>query len=85
MLLLRDISEERNRARINTVTEAIVEGYDEEEFCYVGRTSQDTPDVDGIAYIYSADELNAGDIVSIRILDTDEYDITGEVTDESTK
>ena len=79
MELLQKVSGVRNRARIGTVTSAIVEGYDEEEFCYVGRTSQDTPEVDGTAYIYSKEELNAGDIVSIKIIDADEYDVTGEV------
>ncbi len=85
MELLQDISYERNKARIGTVTEAIVEGYDENEFCYVGRTSQDTPEVDGAAYIYSEYELNAGDIVTVKILDAGEYDVTGEVIYEFTK
>ncbi len=85
MELLKQISLERNKAKISCITEAIVEGYDKEELCYVGRTAQDTPEVDGNAYIYSEYELKAGDIVKIRIIDADEYDITGEVTDEFTK
>lgn len=85
MSLLRDISLSLNKAKVGKITEAIVEGYDEDEFCYVGRTSQDTPEVDGNAYIYSEYELCAGDIVSIKVIDADEYDITGEVTHEFTK
>ena len=85
MSLLRDVSLSLNQAKVGTITEAIVEGYDEDEFCYVGRTSQDTPEVDGNAYIYSEYELCAGDIVSIKVIDADEYDITGEVTHEFTK
>ena len=85
MELLQKVSLERNRERIGTVTEAIAEGYDEENFCYVGRTAQDTPEVDGTAYIYSVNELNAGDIVKIKIVDADEYDVTGEVIYEFTK
>ncbi|MBO5009005.1 MAG: 30S ribosomal protein S12 methylthiotransferase RimO [Clostridia bacterium] len=85
MELLKDISYKQNQKKIGTVTEAIAEGYDEDEFCYVGRTAQDTPEVDGTAYIYSKYELNAGDIVEIKILEADEYDVTGEVVNEFTK
>lgn len=73
------ISAQLNREKIGRTIQAIAEGYDEENFCYVGRSFADTPDVDGITYIYSADELHAGDIVNIKILDAHEYDITGEV------
>ena len=85
MELLQEISYKRNQDKIGNFAEAIIEGYDEDNFCYVGRTAQDTPDVDGTAYIYSKYELNAGDIVNIRILEADEYDVTGEVENEFTK
>jgi len=85
MEILQQVSQSLNKAKIGTVTEAIVEGYDEENLCYVGRTAQDTPEVDGLAYIYSKYELNAGDIVTIKIEDADEYDVTGEVLYELTK
>lgn len=73
------ISAELNAEKIGRTIQAIAEGYDEENYCYVGRSFADTPDVDGITYIYSAEELEAGDIVNIKILDAHEYDITGEV------
>lgn len=82
---LQKVSAELNKAKVGKCTEAIVEGYDSENLCYVGRTAQDTPEVDGLAYIYSSYELNAGDIVKIKIMDADEYDVTGEVIDEFTK
>ncbi len=75
------ISNELNSEKIGRIVQAIVEGYDEENFCYVGRSFADTPDVDGITYIYSSDELSAGDIVNIKIVDAHEYDITGEVVE----
>ena len=74
-----EISKKLQKAKKGMIVQAIAEGYDEDEFCYVGRCAHDTPEVDGTAYIYSAEELNAGDIVSIKIIDTDEYDVTGEV------
>ena len=75
----REISNQLNNEKIGKVTEVIVEGYDEENFCYVGRSSIDTPDVDGMAYIYSEDELFAGDIVEAQIIDAHEYDISVKV------
>lgn len=74
-----EISSQLNSEKIGRVVQAIAEGYDEENFCYVGRSFADTPEVDGSAYIYSSEELNAGDIVNIKIIDAHEYDITGEV------
>ncbi len=74
-----EISSQLNNEKIGRVVQAIAEGYDEENFCYVGRSFADTPEVDGSAYIYSSEELNAGDIVNIKIIDAHEYDITGEV------
>ena len=73
------ISLAKNKAKIGSEVFAIIDSYDENELCYIGRTYADTPEVDESAYIYSADELNCGDIVKIKVLDAHDYDITGEV------
>ena len=75
MLMQRDVSKQINDLKIGKTVSVIVEGYDEDEFCYVGRTSTDTPDVDGVAYIYSERELCAGDILDALVIGADEYDI----------
>ena len=75
MLMQREVSKQINQAKIGKTVTVIVEGYDEVEFCYVGRTSTDTPDVDGLAYIYSEQELTAGEILNVQVIDCDEYDI----------
>lgn len=85
MALQSEISAELNRKKVGSVTEAIVEDYDDENLCYVGRTAFDTPEVDGAAYIYSTEELNAGDIVKIKIVSSGEYDVTGEMIYEFTE
>ncbi|MBQ4526947.1 MAG: 30S ribosomal protein S12 methylthiotransferase RimO [Clostridia bacterium] len=79
MSLQKDISLELNKAKIGTKDTVIIEGYDESELCYVGRSSHDTPDVDGGAFVYSEDELGAGQIVEVEIVDCSEYDIVGKV------
>jgi len=75
MTIQKDVSKEVMAERIGKTDTAIVEGYDEGELSYVGRCSKDTPDVDGLAYIYSEDELRAGDIVRVEIVDSTDYDV----------
>jgi len=85
MTLQQEISLAINKEKEGSFTRVIVEGYDEDEFCYVGRTEADTPEVDGAAYIYSERELYAGEIVKVKVISSGEYDLTGVVTDEFTK
>ncbi len=75
----KKISAQINEAKIGKTVAVIAEGYDETEFCYVGRSSTDTPEVDGMAYIYSECELRAGDIVRATVIGADEYDIITKV------
>ncbi len=79
MELQRGISYENNRARLGSVVEVIAEGYDEESFLYYGRSRGDSIDVDGKVYFAAEDEVFPGNIVRVKILDCDEYDLTGEV------
>lgn len=73
------ISLANNMSKIGREMYAIIDSYDQNELCYLGRTYGDTPEVDEAAYIYSAQEISIGDIVKIKVLDAHDYDITGEV------
>ncbi len=77
MKLQQEISYKKNRAKISSVLEVIVEGYDEENFMYFGRSRADSIDVDSLVYFAAEDEVMAGEIVWVEILDADEYDLTG--------
>lgn len=76
MSIQNKISSELMKEKTGKKDKVIIEGYDEDELCYVGRSSGDTPDVDGMAYVYSEDELFAGQIVDVEIVDASEYDIS---------
>ncbi|MFA4989605.1 MAG: MiaB/RimO family radical SAM methylthiotransferase [Candidatus Omnitrophota bacterium] len=52
---------------------------EEEDGSYLGRTQYDAPEVDGLVYIRSKKKLYPGDFVRVRISDTLEYDLVGEV------
>ncbi|MFZ3209631.1 MAG: 30S ribosomal protein S12 methylthiotransferase RimO [Geobacteraceae bacterium] len=73
------VSFKRNRRLIGTVEQAIIEGYSEEtELLLKGRTSRQAPDIDGQVYI-TAGEAKVGDIVNLRITDSSDYDLIGEI------
>ena len=78
MRLQQGISLELNQKRIGEVTEVIVEGYDEDNYLFYGRGRGDSIDVDGRIYFGTEDEVKPGDIISVRIVDASEYDLTGE-------
>ncbi len=74
---------ELNRAKIGTITNCVIEGYDGENFMYVGRNYAFAPDdIDGCIYIAAHDEHNIGDIVKVKIMDADSYSLTGEEYEE---
>lgn len=79
MTLQQGISLELNKKKIGSTLEVIVEGYDEESFLFYGRSRGDSIEVDGKVYFGTEKEVEPGDIVSVEILDADEYDITGNI------
>ena len=46
---------------------------------YVGRSEYDAPEVDSVVYVRSNRRLDPGDFVDVRITDSYEYDLVGEV------
>ena len=75
------LSFRRNRALIGKIEQVVVEGYSEEtELLLKGRSSRQAPDIDGLVYITSG-TANVGDIVSLRITDSSDYDLIGEMVD----
>lgn len=78
------IAEEKNEALIGTVAEAVVEGFDRYGECYFGRTAADAPEIDGKVFFTSPDRrLAIGEFVKVSINETMDYDLIGDVTDES--
>lgn len=81
MTLQQGISLALNKKKINTIQEVIVEGYDEENFLFYGRSRSDSIEVDGTVYFGTENEVCPGDIIKVKILDADEYDLTGQAVD----
>ena len=80
------ISAENNEKLLGKELEAVVEGFDKFGECWFGRTPLDAPDIDGKVFFSSESPLEIGDFVKIRITDTLDYDLIGEViSNESSK
>lgn len=76
------ISAQNNSKLMDTVTTAVVEGFDRFGECWFGRTAADAPDIDGKIFFTSPHSLEIGDYVTIKITDTLDYDLIGEVIAE---
>ncbi len=73
------LSFRHNRALIGRLEQVIVEGYSEEtELLLKGRSSRQAPDIDGQVYI-TAGTAEVGDIVTLKITDSSDYDLIGEI------
>ena len=83
LLCQQEISRERGEAQIGKKTEVFIEGFSPEELVWIGRTRGDAPDVDGMVFVHSPEELHSGDLVSVRITAAGEYDLIGEYEYES--
>ncbi len=79
MELQIDIAAEKNQEKIGTLTEVIIEGWDDYIKCYFGRTLADAPEVDGKIFFLSTRPLVIGDFAKVRINDCIEYDLLGEL------
>lgn len=76
------VSSENNQKYLGRELEAVVEGFDRFGECWFGRTADDAPDIDGKVFFTSERPLGIGEYVRIRVTDTLDYDLIGEVIAE---
>lgn len=73
------ISSQKNKSFMDKELEVVVEGFDQYGECYFGRSRADAPDIDGKIFFTSEKRLNIGNYVKVKIVDTLDYDLIGEV------
>ncbi len=71
------ISEAISFSKIGKTFEVVIEEVAEENKIYVGRTSYDSPDVDGVVYVHTDKALELGTFINVKINDALEYDLIG--------
>ena len=79
MLIQKEIIEKKNKARLNKTYKTLIEGVSEDGIFYLGRTYGEAPEIDNLIYVTSLEPLEMGEFVEVKILNTDEYDLIGEV------
>ena len=75
------ISAEKNEEKTGTVTEVLIEGWDDYIKCYFGRTPADAPEVDGKIFFMSPRPLVIGDYAKVQVNDSLDYDLLGELAE----
>ena len=83
MELQQDIAFEHCENMVGRILTVMIEGKVADEPAYVGRTYMDAPNVDGLIFVNGDVELMSGDFVRVKVTGAAEYDLIGEVYDES--
>lgn len=85
MEVQKAISAQHCESKIGSIKQVIVEGKLPEQDIYCGRTMKDAPDIDGLVFFSSKQELISGDFVKVFIKQASDYDLIGELfyADES--
>ena len=80
MELQAAISLNYNESRIGSVERVIVDSCHPEEGTFTGRTSKESPEVDGEVTVVCRGKMPVqGSFTDVRITGADEYDLTGEI------
>lgn len=85
MELQQEIAFEAAKTMKGRIVTAMIEGKVADEDAYVARTYKDAPNVDGFLFLNTSRELMTGDFVRVKITGSYEYDLIGELEDESTE
>lgn len=83
MKLQRKISTCLNAGRVGKVVKVLVEGVAEDGIFYYGRSYAEAPEIDGLVYFTSRKPLTIYQMINVKILDNEEYDLVGEAEYES--
>ena len=83
MELQQEIAFEKAENMVGRTVLALIEGKLPEEHAYVARTYMDAPNVDGYVFIDTDRDLMSGTFVKVKITGSNEYDLIGEMCDES--
>ncbi|MEF9941851.1 MAG: 30S ribosomal protein S12 methylthiotransferase RimO [Lachnospiraceae bacterium] len=81
MELQQEIAFEKAEEMIGKELLVMIEGKVADENAYVGRTYKDAPNVDGLIFVNTQEELLSGDFVKVMVTGAQEYDLIGEIVE----
>ncbi len=76
-MIQSQIMDEYNASMLGKTLEVLVDGYDEEQEQFYGRTYADSPDIDGRVWIASEEPLREGQFVNVTIGEIIDGDLSG--------
>lgn len=82
-MLQSDIMDEYNASMMGKTLEVLVDGYDEEQEQFYGRSYADSPDIDGRVWIASDEPVREGQFVNMKIDGCIDGDLSGYVVEEA--
>ena len=77
MALSARISAEKLAAKVGSTLDVLIDAVDEETGGATGRSKADAPEIDGEVHLRDSGGLQPGDIVSVRVEDSDDHDLYG--------
>ncbi len=77
MLAQQQVVFNKNRMLKGRILEVMIDGYLCDEDVYIGRTYMDAPDIDGSVFVETRRELMSGDLINVKIIDYNGYDLIG--------
>lgn len=79
MDIQRNISAEKCRSFEGKELKVIIEGKLPDDNIYCARSYRDAPEIDGLVFVKSEEELLTGDFVNVLITASSDYDLYGDV------
>ena len=76
MAVQQDISRDLLAQKVGRTIDVVIDEVDAEGA--IGRSKWDAPEIDGSVFLNGESGVKAGDIVPVRVLHADEYDLWGE-------
>ncbi len=80
MELQQEIAFDQAEDMIGREVLVLIEGKVADEAAYVGRTYRDAPNVDGLIFVQTEEEMVTGDFARVRVTGALEYDLIGELS-----
>jgi ribosomal protein S12 methylthiotransferase len=77
MALSAQISAEKLAAKVGSTVDVLIDAVDPETGGATGRSKADAPEIDGEVHLRDSGGLEPGDIVSVKVEDSDEHDLYG--------
>ena len=80
MELQQEIAFDQAEDMIGREVLVLIEGKVADEAAYVGRTYRDAPNVDGLIFVQTEEEMVTGDFARVRVTGALEYDLIRELS-----